>query len=86
LHGPGIIVLRILRNDSKSTPSVCQKGRKETFLKPGKYSQASTRAHPSVDKLNPVPGRIVKRGPREYTHIHMGVHEDIQRKGGRRDS
>jgi hypothetical protein len=33
------------------------------------HSQASKRA-PFTEKLNPRP-------PREYTHIHMGVHEDI---------
>jgi hypothetical protein len=52
---------------------------------PGKYSQACA---PSAVKLNP-PGRIgkrVSRCPREYTHIHMGVHEDIIEEEERRNS
>jgi hypothetical protein len=46
-------------------------------LKPGKFGQATTPQvlHPSAEKLNP-PGGIGKGGPREYTHTHMGVHED----------
>jgi hypothetical protein len=49
-------------------------------LKPGKYSQASTSVS-FVEKLNP-PAGIGKGSPREYTHIHMGVHEDKKKETG----
>ncbi len=50
---------------------------------PGKYGQASTGA-PSVERLNPPAGGSTnppaqagqEKGTREYTHTHMGVHED----------
>jgi hypothetical protein len=39
--------------------------------------------HPSAEKLNP-PGGVGEGGPREYTHTHMGIHDDISRKGKKR--
>jgi hypothetical protein len=44
-------------------------------FKPGNYGQAFTSVSSAV-KLK-TPGWIGKKGPREYAHIHMGVHEDI---------
>ncbi len=41
----------------------------------GKYGQASTGA-PSAEKLSTLGGIQEKWTPREYTHTHMGVHED----------
>jgi hypothetical protein len=48
---------------------------------PGKYGQASTSA-PAAEKLESTRRDRKKGGPREYTHTHMGVHEDILKKGG----
>jgi hypothetical protein len=42
-------------------------------FKPGNYGPTSV---PSAVSWTRQPGKE-KGGPREYTHIHMGVHEDI---------
>jgi hypothetical protein len=49
-------------------------------VQPGIHIQV---LHPSTENSNPPHhqdrgiGKRVKESPREYTHIHMGVHEDI---------
>ena len=72
----GIIVLRITSRFTLTPHQIVQKEEYisifPTFMH-GKYSQDSV-FHPA-EKLN-TPGRIGK-SPREYSHTHMGVHEDI---------
>jgi hypothetical protein len=49
-------------------------------LQPGIHSCS---IHPLKSSIPPdgIKGGTEKGCPREYTHIHMGVHEDIERQG-----
>jgi hypothetical protein len=55
-------------------------------LCPGNTARHLQLLHPSAEELNNTRRDRVKGCPREYTHIHTGVHEDIKRKGKMRSA
>ncbi len=56
-----------------------------TFICLGNTARQLQLLHPSAEEFI-YTGRDRNRGcPREYTHIHMGIHEDIERRGKKRD-
>jgi hypothetical protein len=67
-----------IRQEKKTVQSSARKNRGRFFLplSLGMTARHPQVLHPSAVKLKS-PGRIGKRGHREYTHIHMGIHEDI---------
>jgi hypothetical protein len=72
-----------------NTTQNCQKGKIEiNFVLPlclGNAVRHPQLLHPSTEKLNPIYQAEEEKGyPRQYTHIHMGVHENIWRKGKKR--
>jgi hypothetical protein len=54
-------------------------------FQPGKYGQTSSTSAPSISNKVEYARRNLGKSPREYTHTHMGVHEDFIKETRRRN-